>query len=254
MSSGSLVKKDKVALPNVLEATEDTLQKLIEALEVPRAVLASADEIQVAWSSLPRQLERIPPALRSELHVRMCVAVAAGLFDSAINYAWNSAVLELREKVRRFGLTVVAQIIGKSFEERDLLELKDADLLSLCLQLNLTTEDGYFMLDQCRAVRNNFSSAHPAMGKVDDAEFINFLSRCVRCALSDESNPRGVDNQALLKAVKNGRFSGEQIEEWAKRIDGTHDAQRELIFSMLHGIYCDPAVSEETRLNSLSLC
>jgi hypothetical protein len=48
-----------------------------------------------------------------------------------------------------------------------LIELKDADLLSLCLKLNLITEDGFFMLDQCRAVRNNFSSAHPTMGRIE---------------------------------------------------------------------------------------
>jgi hypothetical protein len=184
----------------------------------------------------------------------MCVAVATGLFDSAINYAWNSAIIELREKVRRFGLNVVSQITGGAFDEKGLIELKDADLLSLCLKLNLITEDVFFMLDQCRAVRNNFSSAHPTMGRIDDAEFLNFLSRCVRYALSDERNPKGVDTQALLKAVKAGRFSDEQEEEWEKRLKETHDAQRELIVSTLHGLYCDPAPSQEARLNALDLC
>jgi hypothetical protein len=68
----------------------------------------------------------------------MCVAVATGLFDSAINYAWNAAVIELRSKVRRFGLSVVPQIIGEPFDEAALLDLKDADLLQLCLEIVLS--------------------------------------------------------------------------------------------------------------------
>ena len=38
------------------------------------------------------------------------------------------------------------------------------------------------------------------------------------------------------------------------RFRATYDAQRELIFSMLHGIYCDPDSGEESRVNALALC
>ena len=53
----------------------------------------------------------------------MCVAVATGLFDSAINYAWNAAVIELRGKVRQFGLTVIPQVTGRPFNEAALVDL-----------------------------------------------------------------------------------------------------------------------------------
>ena len=65
--------------------------------------------------------------------MRMCVAVSSGLFDSAINYIWNASVIELRDKIRRFGLNVVEQVTGKSgFDETKLNDLKDAELLELC--------------------------------------------------------------------------------------------------------------------------
>jgi len=82
------------------------LTALTAALGVERSILATDDQIAHVWSNLPRLISRIPPEQRSETLVRMCVAVAAGLLDSAINYAWNAAVIELRDKVRRFGLTV----------------------------------------------------------------------------------------------------------------------------------------------------
>ena len=125
----------EVKLPAILANTSAALIALTDALGVHRSVLASDDSIETAWNTLPSLLKKIPPQLRTAGLARMCVAVASGLFDSAINYVWNSAVIELREKVKRFGLPVVAQIKGKNFDEAVLVDLKDADLLNLCLEL-----------------------------------------------------------------------------------------------------------------------
>ena len=81
--------------------------------------------------------------------MKVCIAIASGLFDSAINYVWNAAIVELRQKVRQFGLHVVPQILDdKSFDENSLLDLKDIELLDLCLKLNLITDENFFFLDQ----------------------------------------------------------------------------------------------------------
>ncbi len=241
-------------LPVVLSSTSPMLDQLTQALGVPRAALASDEQIAHAWSDLPKVLEKIPRELLTEQHVRMCVAVAAGLLDAAINYAWNSAVVELRRKVRDFGLHVVPQVIGKPFDEKTLVEFKDIELLELCLSLNLIDEDGFFFLDQCREVRNNFSSAHPPIGSLDALEFLAFLNRCAKYALASTINPKGVDTQAFIGAIKGARFTNEQRAAWTGRLTETHDAQRELLVGTLHGIYCDPDSSQESRLNALSIC
>jgi hypothetical protein len=244
-----------VKLPAVISNTCLALTALTKALNVPRDVLATDDEIEVAWNNMPRILGKIPPQLRTEGLARMCVAVASGLFDSAINYAWNSAIIELRQKVRRFGLNVVRQVAGKTdFDEAQLLDLKDAELLDLCLKLNLITEDGFFFLDQCRDLRNNFSAAHPPVGKLDDSEFLAVLNRCAKYALGDEKNPVGVDIQDFVGAIKGAKFSKEQRDQWVERLKKTHEAQRELLFGTLHGIFCDPGSSQEARMNALSVC
>ena len=158
-----------VNLPAVISNTMPAISALTESLKVPRDLLASDEEIQAAWTNLPRLLRKVPPDLRTEELVRMCVAVASGLFDSAINYVWNASIIELREKVKRFGLNAVQQLINKSdFDEQALLDLKDSELLDLCLKLNLITEDGFFFLGQCRDIRNNFSAAHARVGKIDN--------------------------------------------------------------------------------------
>ncbi len=245
----------KVALPaTVPSQSAPSLDLITDALGVPRDILASDEEIQEAWRGLPRRLNQIPAERRSESLARMCVAVASGLFDAAINYVWNASITELRNKVRHFGVHIVPEITRKPFEEKNLEDLKDAELLNLCLSLNLITEDGYFFLEQCRQVRNNFSTAHPPMGSLDDAEFLRFVNLCAKYALSSTQNPRGVHSQEFITALKGRKFSIEQLNEWISRLTSTHSAQFQLLIGMLHGMYCDPASSEEHRINALSIC
>lgn len=151
-------------------------------------------------------------------------------------------------------MAVVAQIQQSDFEEKHLLELQDSRLLDLCLKLNIIDEDGFFFLDQCRDVRNNFSAAHPTMGTVNDREFTAFLNRCVRYALADSSSPKGVDIGAYISAVKGPRFNDHQCQIWIQRLTETHDAQRQMLVNMVHGVYCDPATPEPARLNALDIC
>lgn len=248
----SLVPK-QVTLPEITNVTVSLVDQLIKALRLPREILSSNEDIATAWKQLPALLTKIPPQLRDPLLVRMCVAVSVGLLDAAINYAWNSSMVELRNKVRAFGVNVVPQILGKPFDDKILEDMQDSELLALCLGLNLLTEDGYFMLDQCRDVRNNFSAAHPPIGTVDAYEYLNFLNRCAKYALTDAKNPRGVDVNAFLAVVKGEKFNSFQRTEWIARMRDTHEAQRDTLISTLHGIYCDPGVGEEARLNALDL-
>jgi hypothetical protein len=249
-----IIVKEEPALPALPATVLPALEQLTVALGIPRTALASTEEIEFAWRDLPRELREIPDALRGELIARMCIAVSTGLFDGAMNYIWNAAVLHLRDKIRIFGLPIVAQIKQNDFEEKHLLELQDSSLLELCLKLNIIDEDGFFFLDQCRDVRNNFSAAHPTLGKINDREFITFLNRCVRYALADSASPRGVDIGAFISAVKGPRFNAQQCGIWVQRLTETHDAQRQMLVTMAHGIYCDPNTPEQARLNSIDLC
>ena len=243
-----------VALPNVDQYTNPLLDSLTEAIGTDRNVLASNQQIANTWSSLPGILSDIPPDLRDERIFRMCVAVASGLFDAAINYAWNAAIMELRNKIQVFGITIIPQIIGKTFDENKLSDLQDSELLSLCLKLSLISETGYFMLNQCRDIRNNFSAAHPAVGQLDQYEFLSFLNRCVKHAISPEGNTEAVDIKELIFALCDSGFSDSQYNIWNERIRRTFDAQRETIFAMMHGMYCDPTKEEHTRVNVITIC
>jgi hypothetical protein len=238
-------------LPPLTPAVTSHLDDLTNALGVPRQVLPDDHAIQKLWGELPELLNKIPPKYRSVQHVRLCIAVATGLFDAALNYMWNSAILSLRDRVRAFGITVIPSITQKPFDEQDLLSLRDAELIALCFRLNLITADARFALNQARELRNNYSSAHPAMGEVTRFDVAQFLSRCIDHAIIDADDIRGLDLAALIKAMQRGPFTNDQILEWSNRIRAAHDEQIGAAVTTMHGMYCDQASNEETRLNCL---
>ena len=61
----------KLMLPNIEVATLPAVKEIITALNVPRNVLASDEEIADAWNGLPRELNKISEELRGELLARM---------------------------------------------------------------------------------------------------------------------------------------------------------------------------------------
>ena len=124
----------KIIFPENTPQTSNTISVIIQALNIPREVLASDEEIAYAWNNLPRELMKIPSESRNELIAKMCIAISCGLFDSAINYIWNSTIIYLRQKISAFGLPFIAQILEKDFSESVLNEMQDSQLLDLTLK------------------------------------------------------------------------------------------------------------------------
>lgn len=244
----------RVNLPATIESTLPKINDLMSAFHLPREILASDDEIAYAWNELPREIERIPLELRDELIVKMCVSTSVGLFDGAINYIWNAVILALRKKVKNFGLASVSKIINRTFEEKDLINLMDAELLELCYKLQLLSEDGFFFLNQCRDIRNNFSSAHPSIAQIDDRELIIFINRCCKYGLTDDYSLQGINVSDFLTSIKTRKLDEDELNVWKLKLYETFAAQRQLLVPTLMGIYCDPESTETARLNALRIC
>ena len=97
--------------------TDSMFEQRTDALGVDHSFVALADEIEETWIRLPCLILRIPPALRDEKIVNVCIAIESELLDAAINYVWISRIVELRQKVRRFARHAVEQVIAdKSFD------------------------------------------------------------------------------------------------------------------------------------------
>lgn len=244
----------KFELPNTLDTTLPSVNGLMNAFNLPRDLIASDEEILCAWENLPREISRIPSELRDGLIVRMCVAVSVGLFDGAINYIWNAVIVTIRKKIKNFGFTLIGQTLGRKFEESDLNELKDIELLDLCYKIQILSEEGYFFLNQCREIRNNFSVAHPSIATIDDRELINFISRCCKYGITEDYSVQGIKISDFIGAVKGRKLDNDELGIWAQRLSDTFQGQRQLLVRALMGIYCDASSTEESRLNALRIC
>ena len=243
-----------VELPETLSATLPSINSLMNAFNLPRALIASDEEILYAWKELPREISRIPDNLRDGMIVKMCVAVSVGLFDGAINYIWNAVITTLRQKIRNFGFSLIHETLGKKFDENDLIELKDSELLDLCYKVQLVSEDGYFFLNQCRDIRNNFSTAHPSIAQIDDRELIIFINRCCKYGITDDYSVQGIKISDFIVAVKEQKLDDTMLGVWTQRLSETFHRQRQMLVMMLMGIYCDSNSTEESRLNALRIC
>lgn len=245
---------EQVALPDTLSHTLPHLNDILQSFNLPRNIIASDEEIVCAWRELPREIMRIPEDLRDGFIVRMCIATSVGLFDGAINYIWNAVILTLKKKIRNFGFSLIGQTLDKKFEENDLNNLMDSELLDLCYKLELLSEDGYFFLNQCRDIRNNFSSAHPSIAQIDDRELVNFISRCCKYGITYDYTLVGVNVSDLIASLKGRRMDEDELSIWNEKLSTTFPAQRQLLLPMMMGLYCDPDSTETTRLNCLKIC
>lgn len=240
-------------LTETINKSNDFLTGLLKKINVPRETLPSNDDIQNVANQLPSLLTKIQPSLRSEKIARMCVAISVGLFDSAVNYIWNQTVIELRNRIVAFGLNVVKELKQKTYTEQDIDEMTDAHLLDLAHELELINDEGFYFLNQCRDIRNNFSAAHPSMGDMDQYELIAYINRCVKYSLSVDTLSKGVDLKSFIDALNQGSFSGSQIDFWKEKIENTSSQQKKALILMLFGIYCDPDKSGVARDNAITL-
>ena len=251
--SENLENANQISLPDNTNYVLSHINSILAAFNLPRGVLASDDEILYAWKELPREILRIPPQLRDGLIMRMCVATSVGLFDGAINYIWNAVIITLRRKITNFGLSLVGQTLDRKFDDDDLNNCMDSELLDLCYKLQLLSEDGYFFLNQCRNIRNNFSSAHPSIAQIDDRELINFISRCCKYGITEDYSLQGVNVSDFMSSIKGRKMDEDEIEVWKQKLIDTFPAQRQMLIPSLMGIYCDSEASESSRLNAIKI-
>ncbi|XOQ36759.1 MAG: hypothetical protein ACFWTQ_04315 [Lactococcus sp.] len=231
----------------------ELLSAITTSLGVARSVLPDEEEINYALKELPRELNRIPLQLRDEFIVRASIASSVGLFDAAIIYVWNTVIKELRKKVESFGFEMIKHIRGNKVEDNFLVTIKDSDLLTLCEQLNIITEQGYYFLDQCRDIRNNASAAHPSTIELDDRELINFISRCAKYGLSNNSEVTGVNFKIFNAVLESSTTTEDNLNALSEEVKNTFESQKNFIFTVLYSYYIDGSVPEIKRNNSMVL-
>ena len=228
------------------------VNEVVASLGMPRDILPPDEDISMALTLLPRELNLIPERLRNKFIAKAVVASSVGLFDGAIIYVWNCVITELRSRVSSFGMEMIAQISGSSKPDNFLDKIQDVDLIDLCYQLNIIDEQGHFYLQQCREIRNHASIAHPSNIDIDDRELINFISRCCKYGLSEITISTGIDIKSL-NAILSIEDNSESLDHFVSILNTTFRSQQTLIYQILYSNYIDPSKTSTVRANALRI-
>ena len=223
---------------NLTKNGDLVVNEVVASLGMPRDILPPDEDISMALTLLPRELNLVPERLRNKFIAKAVVASSVGLFDGAIIYVWNCVITELRSRVSSFGMEMIAQISGNSKPDNFLDKIQDVDLIDLCYQLNIIDEQGHFYLQQCREIRNHASIAHPSNIDIDDRELINFISRCCKYGLSEITISTGIDIKSL-NAILSTEDNSEALDHFVSILNTTFRSQQTLIYQILYSNYID---------------
>lgn len=161
--------------------------------------------------SLDRDWEKMKLAIRQECRDDILIekaktAFKVELFDSSINYFWNMVIHDLHKKIMYYGIDYFASAINwegnRLRNESNLREVRDYEIISGCYSLGIIGHEAHFFLNQCREIRNNFSTAHYAIGDLDKIEATNFIKNCVKYVLTFDPPSPGLQIKDLIEAMK----------------------------------------------------
>lgn len=182
------------------------------------------------------------------------IAIEAGLNDAAINYIWNLAIFDLQKKILAYGIDYFGSAInwdGKPLKTlEDLREVKDYQLISGTFALGIIPAEAHFFLEQCRNLRNNFSTAHFPMGEIDRLETFNFIKNCIKYVLTFDLPVPGLQIKDLVESLTLEKLNYADdikaiIESQSSKIQGPilHN-----LFSSFIRQDCDPNLKYNIKL------
>lgn len=185
------------------------------------------------------------------------IAIEAGLNDAAINYFWNLTMYDLHSKIIVYGVDYFSAAINwegnplRTIE--DLREVKDYQLISGTFALGIIPAEAHFFLQQCREIRNNFSTAHFPMGEIDKLETFNFIKNCIKYALTFDLPTPGLQIKDLIESITIERIDSDEEELKFKTIIESQSSK--IHGPILHNLFssfikqdCDPKLKHNIRL------
>lgn len=220
------------------------------SLNIPREVLPTNDEIENALQQLPRLINNLPENVRKEFIAKTIISTTVGLFDGAIIYVWNEVMSNLRIQIDKFGEKMIKNILDEDYTIND---LPDKRIIDLAYSLNLIDQQGLFVLQQNRELRNSGSIAHPNDFKLDSIEVISFINRSLKYGFPADENISGLNFKSTMDQINNENLSEENINFLAHDLINTFKLQRNFYIEQFYKIYVSEKTNESVRSNIINV-
>ena len=206
--------------------------------------IEGVNNIRSGWDSVVKAIR--DDYQGNPLLTKAKAAIDAGLNDSAINYFWNLTMHDLYRKILAYGIDYFKSAINWSGAPlktiSDLREVKDYQIISGAYSLGIIPAESHFFLQQCREIRNNFSTAHYPMGEIDTIETANFIKNCIKYVLTLDLPAPGMQIKDLID-----QMGTEKLKDCSKVILSIENQAPSIREAILHNLFsnfirqdCDP--------------
>jgi hypothetical protein len=238
---------------------EHGLLKFIDQLGLPTTqVFVGVSERLGVFSHLEGAIEKISIAQkqRSTYLSKFLAAVAAGLFDAALNYLWDGIIDELRGRVARYDLAYFFDIaVGSSSAKRrtlnsedDLTKIDDSELIQGAYALDLISELGFKQLDYVRYMHNLASVTH-SQHQITGLQLISLLETCVREVINQPLPNLVQEIKMLLAQVRTRKITDTDVRQMAALLANLPPDKAQTLAVGLFGMYIQPDTISQTRQN-----
>ena len=187
---------------------------------------------------------------------KFLAAVAAGLFDAALNYLWDETVNQLRQRVAAYDLDYFFDTIAPTEERRkklqaveDLARIDDSELIEGVRKIGLLGELGYRQLDHIRYLRNWASAAHPNQHSLTGLQLIGYLETCIKEVIAVPLSRGALQVQQLLANLKTNSLTTVSARELAPALADLRAAEADRLAAGCFGLYVRPGTTAQTRRN-----
>ena len=260
--------KEIVLLPAHIEPAEvhktvdlftAQLAGYLDSLGLPsKNVLVVPAERRRVILNLPDAIELIGPGERTNANYisKFVAAVAAGLFDAALNFLWNETVANLRLKVARFDLDYFYDSVITDPDRRkkvqtaeDLTDLDDWELIRGCHLTGVLSEIGFRHLDYVRGMRNWASAAHPNQNELTGLQLVAWLETCVKEVIAKEPEGPVIHVKTLLHNVRTKVLTAADCKPIISNIEMLPPDLAVSLIRTLFGMYTDPKMAATAKNN-----
>lgn len=256
---GALERRPGAEIAQSLTQHETTVLAQVGAIGLPTAgVLVPIEERRRLFSNLEDALTSLDAEgrARSLYLSKFVMAVAAGLFDAALNYLWDETIRELRRRVVNYDLSYFFDIAVTSPDRRkklqvadDLPMVDDSELMRATNLMGLVSDVGYKQLELVRYMRNFASAAHPNQNELTGLQLTGFLETCIREVITLPESNVVAEVRKLLANIKSSSMTPAEAKATATFFTDLPSSQADNLAQGLFGIYVDPSSAVQTQDN-----
>lgn len=196
-----------------LPSFETAILGEIEALGLPsEGILVPVRQRVGVLNQMGDVLEPVDVAARSKSAYlsKFMAAVAAGLFDAALNYLWDETVSSVRAKAAAYDLNYFfdqasppgSELRSKLQGPDDMRLIDDQKLLLAANRIGLISDLGLQQLDLVRYMRNHASAAHPNHVTLRAPQLVGYLDACINEVINLPLAPSVLQVRLLLTKIK----------------------------------------------------